>query len=95
MAYHLEIQFIIMIFSIIIILGVTWGDLDVRTDEILSVGFRVLHIFTVFLPACISPWIYIHLNRQLRKEVYKTLHINVSPDMKAGQNVTVVHVSEK
>ena len=73
----------------------TWGDLDVRTDEILSVGFRVLHIFTVFLPACINPWIYIHLNRQLRKEVYKTLHINVSPDVKDGQNVTVVRVSEK
>ena len=63
----------IIIFNIIIILGVTWGDLDARTDEILSVGFRVLHIFTVHI----------------------TLHINVSPDMKDGQNVTVVRVSEK
>ena len=75
--------------------GVTWEDLNIRRDEILSVGFRVLHMFTIFLPVCVNPWIYIHLNKQLRKEVYKTLHLNISPDMSNIQTIASVNVGEK
>ena len=48
---------------------------------------------TVCLASYTHPLIYIHLNGQLRKEVYKTLHFKVFPDINYDKNIAVVNLS--
>ena len=56
----------------VIFRNVTWESLNARDVETLSVLYRVFSTVASCTPACLNPWVYIYVNQDLRKEMYKS-----------------------